>query len=98
MKVEDGTISNPSLRTPEGTIKFNCEIQDGQYLVLDSDGHCMVTDINFNKIADAYMEGSAALPSGSSAVSFSCDVPDGSKPLVTVRYITRGKPERITLK
>lgn len=98
MKVEDGTISNPSLRTSEGTIKFNCEVGDGQYLVLDSDGHCMVTDINFNKIADAYMEGSAALPAGSSAVSFSCDVPDGSKPLVTVRYITRGKPERITLK
>ncbi|WP_295367724.1 hypothetical protein [uncultured Prevotella sp.] len=97
LKVEGGSISNPSFRTSSGVVKFPCTVDDGRYLLFTSDGKAQVTDKNYNVISVVKAQGNAALPQGNSAVSFSCDKVESDTPLVTVRYITRGNPERVQL-
>lgn len=98
LKVEgDGTIKDPSFTTPEGVIKFPCEISDGQYLLLSFDGKAQVTDKNYNVLKEVIPQGKAFLPKGSSAVSFSCLLTSEDAPEVVVRYITQGEPERIVV-
>lgn len=44
LKVDgDGTIKDPSFTTPQGVIKFPCEISDRQYLLYTFDGKAVVT-------------------------------------------------------
>lgn len=97
LKVEgDGSIRNPSFTTPKGVIKFPCEIETGQYLLYEMDGRAMITDRNYNIIAEVNPQGSAALTQGASAVSFSCEKGgEDNDPEVIVRLVTRGKGEEI---
>lgn len=98
LKVDgDGTIKDPKFTTPEGVIKFPCEISDRQYLLFTADGKAVVTDKNYNVIEEVQPEGKASLPAGSSAVSFSCELVSEDAPDVIIRYITRGEPEKITV-
>jgi len=100
LKVEgDGGIKNPSFTTPNGVIRFNCEVKEGQYLLFDKDGKAVVTDKNYNTIQTVAPEGKALLPVGQSAVSFSCEIAKADDaPEVTVRYITYGDGQPIVLK
>lgn len=88
-----GSISHPTLITPNGTVHFPCTLNAGQMLVYDYDGTAFITDMNYNKIADLVPEGVFTLDEGSSEVSFNCIVkPEKKKtPVVTVRYFTRGE-------
>jgi len=53
LKVDgDGTIKDPKFTTPEGVIKFPCEISDRQYLLFTADGKAVVTDKNYNVIEE----------------------------------------------
>ena len=94
----EGSIANPSFKTAGGTIKFNCTVGENQYLLYSFDGKAEVTNRNFAKIADADVMGAAALPKGTSAVAFSCEHDKYETPEISVRFITRGKPDRIISK
>lgn len=99
LKVEgDGAIKNPSFTTPQGVIKFPCEIAGNQYLLYTLDGKAVVTDKNYKVIREVQPEGKALLLSGSSAISFSCEQEGEDAPEVVVRFITKGEPENITVK
>lgn len=99
LKVDgDGKIKNPSFTTPEGVIKFPCEISDHQYLLYTFDGKAVVTDKNYNVISEVQPQGKALLPAGSSAVAFSCEQASEDVPEVIIRFITKGTPEVIKLK
>ena len=93
----DGSISELSFRTPNGILYFPCTIKSGQYLVYDFDGTAYITDLNFNKLEEVFPQGVSFLEEGSSEVSFTCEVKAEKEknPDVTVRYITRNKPETI---
>lgn len=98
LKVDgDGTIKDPSFTTPKGVIKFPCEISDRQYLLYTFDGKAVVTDKNYNVISEVQPQGKALLPTGSSAVAFSCEQTSEDAPEVIIRYITKGTPEGIRL-
>lgn len=98
LKVDgDGTIKDPSFTTPKGVIKFPCEISDRQYLLYTFDGKAVVTDKNYNVISEVTPQGNALLPTGSSAVAFSCEQISEDAPEVIIRYITKGAPEVIRL-
>lgn len=99
LKVDgDGTIKNPSFTTPKGVVKFPCEISDRQYLLVDFNGKAVVTDKNYNVLNEVEPQGNAQLPTGSSAVAFSCEKASEDAPEVIVRYITKGVPEVISIK
>lgn len=93
----EGSISNPSFTTSSGIIKFPCQLKSGQYLLYDFDGTATVTDKNYNVLETIDAEGELHLPENSSSVSFSCEPGMGETPEVTIRYITRGNPEKIFL-
>lgn len=96
IKVEgEGAIANPSFTTPAGVIKIEGKIKANQYLLLDHEGHAVLTDKNYNTIDTLTIQGKALLPAGSSAVAFACDVEKDSSPEVVVRYITRAKAEPV---
>ncbi|SKB65579.1 hypothetical protein SAMN05660226_02553 [Parapedobacter luteus] len=96
LKVEgEGAISNPSFTTTRGVIKVEGTIEANQYLLLDHEGNATVTDQNYNVLSRPAVHGKAILAEGSSSIAFACDVEDDSTPEVVVRYITRGKPEKI---
>ena len=98
LRVEgDGEIRNPMFRTANGAIKFPCTVADGQYLLYDLDGTAQVTDKNYNTLATVQPVGSATLPHGVSALAFGCDHERDETPDVTVRFITRGSGEQISL-
>lgn len=98
LKVEgEGSVSNPSFTSPTGTIKFPCKLESEQYLFYDFNGKATITDKNYNVIEEVNAEGNLQLPAASSAISFSCEPGAGEMPEVVVRYITRGKPEAISL-
>ena len=98
LKVDgDGTIKDPKFTTPNGVIKFPCEISDRQYLLYTFDGKAVVTDKNYNVIEEVQPEGVSNIPSGSSAVSFSCESLGEDPVDVIIRYITKGTPEKITV-
>lgn len=98
LKVDgDGTIKDPKFTTPNGVIKFPCEISDRQYLLYTFDGKAVVTDKNYNVIEEVQPEGVSHIPSGSSAVSFSCESLGEDPVDVIIRYITKGTPEKITV-
>jgi len=93
----EGSIRNPAFKTAGGTIKFNCAIAESQYLLVDFEANAEVTNRNFVKIADAEVFGAAALPTGTSAVAFSCEHDRYESPEISVRFFTRGMPEGIQL-
>lgn len=98
LKVEwEGSIRNPSFRTPTGTIQFPCEIQAGQYLLYDFHGNAIVTDRNYNTLAEVTPIGKATITEGTSAISFSCEPYGEDLPEVEVRFQTQGEPELITV-
>ena len=92
-----GSVSELKFRTPNGILYFPCILKAGQYLMLDFDGSASITDLNFNTIQEITPQGVSFLDKGSSEVTFTCEMkPEGKKqPEVTVRYITRDKPETI---
>lgn len=93
----DGTIKDPSFTTPEGVIKFPCEISDRQYLLYTADGKAVVTDKKYNVLKEVMPQGKALLKAGSSPISFSCEQISEDAPEVIIRFITRGVPEQIKL-
>ncbi|WP_291590179.1 hypothetical protein [Bacteroides sp.] len=98
LKVEwEGYIENPSFMTEKGTILFPCKVEPGQYLLYNADGTACVTDRNFNLLRNVVPEGVAELPVGDSHVAFSCQKGGDTDPDVSVRFITRGQPESITV-
>ena len=90
-----GSISELELRTPNGILYFPCTVEAGQYLFYDFDGTAYVTDANFNKMEDILPQGVSILDDGPSEVSFKCTMikEKEKQPEVTLRYITRGKPD-----
>ena len=96
----NGSISELEIRTPNGILYLPCTIQAGQFLIYDFDGTARVTDGNYNTISHVTPRGVSLLDEGSSEVSFTCEVkPEGKKrPMVSVRYLTRGTPESVVLK
>ena len=98
LRVEgDGAIRDPMFTTRGGTIRFPCEIADGQYLLFDLNGTATVTDLNYNVLERVTPQGTASLPHGVSAVSFTCAHERDETPDVTVRFITRGVGEEVVL-
>ncbi|MEI6580273.1 MAG: hypothetical protein WCN92_12550, partial [Eubacteriales bacterium] len=91
----DGSISNPSFKTAGGTIKFNCTVGENQYLLYSFDGKAELTNKNFVPIENVEVAGKAALPKGTSALAFSCERDKYETPEISVRFINRGKPEKI---
>ena len=92
-----GSISELELRTPNGILYFPCTVKAGQYLVFDFDGTAYVTDANFNTMEEILPQGVSMLDEGPSEVSFKCKMKKEKEkqPDVTLRFITRGKPETI---
>ena len=92
-----GSISELELRTPNGILYFPCTVEAGQYLVYDFDGTAYITDANFNKMEEILPQGVSRLDEGPSEVTFKCTMikEKEKQPEVTLRYITRGKPETI---
>lgn len=92
-----GSISELELRTPNGILYFPCTVKAGQYLVFDFDGTAYVTDANFNTMEEILPQGVSILDEGPSEVSFKCKMKKEKEkqPDVTLRFITRGKPETI---
>jgi hypothetical protein len=90
-----GSISGPNLRTPKGTLFFDCTVKAGQYLMLDFDGTAYITDLNYNKIDNVDVRGEAFLEEGETEVEFTCEMKREERmaPMVSVRYITRGNAE-----
>ena len=98
LKVEwEGSIRNPSFRTPTGAIQFPCEIKAGQYLLYDFHGKALITDKNYNTLQEVEPLGKADIPAGNSALSFSCEPHGEDLPDVVVQFITKGSPEAIAL-
>lgn len=96
LKVEgEGYIENPKFVTEKGTIAFPCKVEEGQYLLYGFDGKAHVTDKNYNIIASVVPQGDAEVAAGDSHIAFACDKDEESAPDVTVRFITRGAPEKI---
>lgn len=96
LKVEgDGAIENPQFITSEGVIKFPCQVKEHQYLLYTFDGKAVVTDKNYNVLQEVTPEGDTTLPSGTSAVSFSCSLISEDAPDVVIRFMTKGEPEAI---
>lgn len=94
----DGSISNPTFTTPNGTIQFPCTLKSGQLLNYYFDGSATITDLNYNIITTVTPQGRASLAKGQSVVSFSCDYDkNADAPTVNVRYITKGTPEKVYL-
>jgi hypothetical protein len=91
----EGSITNPSFKTVGGTIKFNCTVGENQYLLVDFGGKAELTNKNFAVIENVEVLGSASLPQGTSAVAFSCEHNKYETPEISVRFITRGNPEKI---
>ncbi len=92
----DGSIANPAFKTAGGAIKFNCTIAENQYLLYSFDGKAELTNKNFATIENVEAMGKAALAKGTSAVAFSCEHDKYETPEVSVRFITRGEPDKIT--
>ena len=94
-----GSISNPTLGIGNDTLFFPCTIKANQYLVYDFDGRAFITDQNYIKIEEILPQGISFLEEGSTEVSFSCETStEGNRPpMVTIRYITRGDAETISL-
>jgi len=94
-----GSIDELNFRTPNGILYLPCTLQAGQFLIYNFDGTAYITDQNYNKIEEVVPQGVAILDEGTSEVNFRCEVKTGNKkiPHVTVRYITRSKPETIIL-
>lgn len=92
-----GSISELELRTPNGILYFPCTVKAGQYLIFDFDGTACITDANFNTMEEILPQGVSMLDEGPSKVSFTCKMKKEKEkqPEVTLRYITRGKPETI---
>ena len=92
-----GSISELELRTPNGILYFPCTVKAGQYLIFDFDGTAYVTDANFNTMEEILPQGVSMLDEGPSKVSFTCKMKKEKEkqPDVTLRFITRGKPETI---
>ena len=98
LKVEgDGKIKDPKFTTEEGVIMFPCEVSERQYLLYTFDGKAVVTDKNYNVIKEVTPEGEATIPSGATAVSFTCELSSEDAPDVIIRYITKGQPEKISV-
>ena len=96
LKVDgDGPISNIMFKTASSTVKFNCEVDDGQYLILGFDGKAEITDKNYKTIETVKPQGEFTVPAGTSAIAFSCDHDKDCCPDVIVRFMTRGQPETI---
>lgn len=94
----EGQIQNPYFQTADGVLAFECTLKAGQYLLYDFNGKAVITDSNYNYIETIEKQGVSMLPEGSSTISFSCDTKKGDKmPEVTVRFITRDKPETVKL-
>ena len=89
----DGSVRNIMIKTAQSTVKFSCEIEDGQYLICGFDGTAEITDKNYNTIRTVEPQGELIIPSGISSVSFSCGHDKEECPDVIVRFITRGEPE-----
>ena len=94
----DGSIKNPSFYTDEGMVTFDCEVKEGEYLLLGWDGKAVVTDKNYNVISEAKQRGTPKVGKGSVHVGFACEKDKYSFPEVDVRFITHGEPERILIK
>lgn len=93
----EGSVRNPSFRTPESVIQFPCEIKAGQYLLYEFDGTAVITDKNYNVLQQVKPIGKALLPTGASSIVFSCEPYGESLPEVEVRFITKDTPEIIRL-
>lgn len=94
----EGQIQNPYFKTADGVLLFECTLQAGQYLLYGFNGKAIITDSNYNYIETVKKQGVSMLPEGSSTTSFSCDTKKGDEmPEVTVRFITRDKPETVKL-
>jgi hypothetical protein len=95
-----GSINELNFRTPNGILYFPCTLKAGQYLIYDFDGTAYITDLNFNKIEEVQAQGVSFLDEGRSEVSFTCDTKaeKGKELEVTVRYVTRNKPETVVRK
>ncbi len=96
LKVDgDGPVRDIMFKTAQSTVKFNCEVDDGQYLIFGFDGKAEITDKNFNHIQTVVAQGEFTVPSGVSAIAFSCGHDKDCCPDVIVRFMTRGTPEQI---
>ena len=90
-----GGISELEIRTPNDVLYLPCSIKAGQYLFFDFDGSAHVIDANYNKIEEVKARGVAYLDEGQSEVKFLYEVTpeENKKPIVSLRFLTRGDPE-----
>ena len=101
VKVEGkGSICDLCLVTPNGKLTFPCTLEAGQYLLYDFDhmGNALITDANYNTIAETKPTGtSPVLSQEGTSVTASCTFSCKGKkaPEVSVRYLSRGVPETI---
>ena len=94
-----GGISNPSFRTPNGTLYLPCSVKAGQCLMYGFDGKAYVTDMNYYTLEEVTPMGVSVLDEGVSEVSFQCEVnTEGIKPEVRLRFLTRGQAETLILR
>lgn len=92
-----GSIENPKLTTPQGTIMFPCTVQNGQYLLYEFSGKASITDKNYNELQQVTPEGKIGLTEGMSNISFYCNRNENETPEVVVRLITRRKADTINI-
>ena len=100
IKVEgEVEILNPMVNTTRGLAMFPCVIKPGQRLLYDFGETARVVDADYNTVSEVNIEGLAELDQGGNEVYFLCEVdPETTKrPVVTLRYITRERPETVIL-
>lgn len=88
----EGHIENPAFKTSAGVLKFNCTLNENEYILFDHSGKASITDKNYNFLRVAEVQGEAKLTTGDNVVSFSFETSD-DEVIVVVRYIVRGNPE-----
>lgn len=94
----DGSIMNPKFTTSKGVLSYTCQLEAGQYLLIDNDGMAKVTDKNYNLISNVKPVGDIKSLSEESHVSFACDKGTSEQPDVSVRFISRQNPTIIKVK
>ena len=92
------SISHRGLKFCAGTVfkKFNLSSAETHYVLYSCDSKSELTNKNFVTIENVEGMGNAALAKGTSAVAFSCEHGKYEMPEISVRFITKGEPDKIT--
>lgn len=92
-------IINPMVNTSRGLLMFPCVVKPGQQLLYDCGETARVVDADYHVVSEVEIEGLPELEEGGNEVNFLCEVDPAvrQRPVVTLRYFTRGQPEVIVL-